>query len=310
MASVPFSLPLHVQHLRRRARPYLQIAKLKGVGLMTFTAVVGMYLASPGFIPWAVLVFGTAGIVLVAAAAAACNQWMERHVDALMARTRHRPLPRGTLTSAQVLTFTALSALAGMTLIAAATNGLTVALSVVGGFGYAIVYTGFLKRATDQNIVIGGAASALPPLVGWTAITGQLDPGGLLLFLIIFMWTPPHFWALAIHRREDYVQAGLPMLPVTRGVPYTRLNIFVYTLALLPVTLLALPLGLGGPCYLVAALWLGGRFIHFGYRLWRTGDDARYAMATFRFSITHLFGLFAALTVDHALASWWRPLLT
>ncbi|CAG1017252.1 heme o synthase [Burkholderiaceae bacterium] len=265
---------------------------------MLFTAVVGMLLATPGAVPWRVMVFGLLGIALMAGSAAALNHLIDRRIDALMARTRGRPLPRGTLGAAQVAAFAALIGAAGMALLLAFTNTLCAALTFASLIGYAGIYSLYLKHATPHNIVIGGAAGAAPPLLGWVAVSGQLDPGALLLFLIIFIWTPPHFWALAIHRRDDYARAAVPMLPVTHGVDFTTGRILGYTLALVAVSLLPYAIGMSGPLYLVGALLLGGRFLWFA---WRLRQDAQLAMPTFRQSIAYLFGLFALLLADHYL---------
>jgi protoheme IX farnesyltransferase len=267
---------------------------------MLFTVIVGMLLSTRGPLPWRVLSFGSLGIGLVAGAAAAINHLVDRHVDAIMARTRGRPLPRGTVSGAQVLGFAATLGGAGMWLLLAFTNGLCAALTFASLIGYAVIYSMFLKHATPQNIVIGGAAGAAPPLLGWVAVTGQLDPGALLLFLIILVWTPPHFWALAIHRRDDYARAEIPMLPVTHGVAFTSERILMYALALCVVTLMPFLIGMSGVPYLAGALLLGGRFVWFAWRLRR---DVRLAMPTFRYSIVYLFGLFAVLLADHYVAA-------
>lgn len=286
--------------LRQHWRDYFELTKPKVVALITFTAMVGMFLASDRMVPWGVLIFGSLGIALVAGAAAAINHLMDRRIDAIMARTRGRPLPSGHLDSRQVLAFALLIGTLGMVLLMVFANALSAWLTFGSLIGYAGVYTMFLKRATPQNIVIGGAAGAAPPLLGWVAVTGQIEPGALLLFLIIFVWTPPHFWALAIHRRREYAEADIPMLPVTHGVEFTRLQILLYTIVLLLVTLLPYLIGMSGLIYLASALLLGGRFLVYAWRLYTSGDD-RLAMPTFGFSITYLFGLFAALMVDHYL---------
>ena len=267
---------------------------------MLFTVVVGMLLSTRSQLPWRVLLFGSLGIGLVAGAAAAINHLVDRRIDAIMARTRGRPLPRGAVCGAQVLVFAATLGLAGMWLLLVFTNGLCAALTFASLVGYAVIYSMFLKRATPQNIVIGGAAGAAPPLLGWVAVTGQLDPGALLLFLIILVWTPPHFWALAIHRRDDYARAAIPMLPVTHGVAFTSGRILSYTVVLLLITVAPFAIGMSGGPYFVGALLLGGRFVWFAWRLRR---DVRLAMPTFRYSIIYLFGLFALLLADHYLAS-------
>jgi len=263
---------------------------------MLFTVVVGMLLSTHGELPWRVVLFGSLGIALVAGAAAAINHLVDRHVDAIMTRTRGRPLPRGTLSAAQVVVFAAVLGPAGMALLLVFTNRLCAVLTFASLLGYAVVYSMFLKRATPQNIVIGGAAGAAPPLLGWVAVTGELDAGALLLFLIIFVWTPPHFWALAIHRRDDYARAGIPMLPVTHGVAFTSARILGYAVALSLITLLPFAIGMSGGLYLVGATLLGGRFVWLGWQLRR---DVRLAMPTFRYSIVYLFGLFAVLLADH-----------
>ena len=273
---------------------------------MLFTVVVGMLLSTPGQLPWRVLLFAPLGIGLVAGAAAAINHLVDRRIDAIMARTRSRPLPRGAVSGAQVIAFAAMLGLAGMWLLLVYTNPLCAVLTLMSLAGYAVVYSMFLKRSTPQNIVIGGAAGAAPPLLGWVAVTGQLDPGALLLFLIVLVWTPPHFWALAIHRRDDYARAAIPMLPVTHGVAFTSGRILVYTLALCLITLLPFAIGMSGGLYLAGALVLGGRFVWFA---WRLRGDVLFAMPTFRYSIVYLFGLFAVLLADHYLraageASW------
>lgn len=293
--------------LRRHWRDYLELTKPKVVALITFTAMVGMFLATPAMVPWAVLVFGALGIALSAGAAAAINHLVDQRIDTLMLRTRRRPLPCGHLDRWQVLTFALLLGMSGMALLLAFTNALTALLTFCSLIGYAVIYTLFLKRATPQNIVIGGAAGAAPPLLGWVAVTGQVDPGALLLFLIIFAWTPPHFWALAIHRRHEYAKADIPMLPVTHGVAFTRLHILLYTIILFLITWLPFLIGMSGWLYLLGAVALGMRFLGYAVRLLVTGDD-RLAMPMFGFSIVYLFGLFALLMVDHHLPTLLQPL--
>lgn len=283
---------------RPRWRLYLELTKPRVVALMVFTAVVGMLLAAPGMVPWRVMLFGSIGIALVAGAAAALNHLVDRHIDAVMARTRARPLPRGLLGGGQVLAFAVLLATTGMALLLAFTNPLCALLTAASLIGYAGVYSLYLKHATPFNIVIGGAAGAAPPLLGWVAVSGGLEPGALLLFLIIFVWTPPHFWALAIHRRDDYARAAVPMLPVTHGVAFTATRILHYTVALVGVTLVPFAIGMSGPLYLAGALVLGGRFLWFA---WRLRSDIALAMPTFRESIAYLFGLFVLLLADHYL---------
>ena len=303
-AAVPVAAAAPSASPARLARPlaawqaYVEVTKPRVVALMAFTVLVGMLLATHGPLPLPVLLFGTLGIALMAAAAAAVNHLVDRRIDALMTRTRHRPLPRGLLSGAQVLAFAALLGAAGMALLLYFTNPLCAALTLASLLGYAVVYTMYLKRATPQNIVIGGAAGAAPPLLGWVAVTGQVDPGALLLFLIILVWTPPHFWALAIHRRDDYAKAGIPMLPVTHGIPFTQRRVLQYTVALWPLTLLPFAIGMSGWPYLVGAALLSGRFT---WQAWRLSRDVHQAWRTFRFSIVHLFGLFALLLADHYL---------
>lgn len=277
-------------------REYLALCKLKVVALIVFTAVVGMFLATPGMVPVNALVFGTLGIGLAAASAAAINHVVDSQVDARMARTSHRPLPQGQLTPGSCLWFAlSLGALA-MVILTVFVNVLTAVLTFLSLIGYAVVYTMYLKRATPQNIVIGGAAGAAPPVLGWTAVTGQVDPHALLLFLIIFIWTPPHFWALAIHRRDEYAEVDIPMLPVTHGVPFTRLQVLLYTILLVAVSVLPFATHMSGPLYLAGALLLGAGFLRYALRLMRT--DA-VAMKTFGYSIIYLMGIFALLLIDH-----------
>lgn len=281
-------------------RDYFELCKPRVVALIVFTAMVGMFLATPDMVPWNVLLFGTAGITLVAAAAAAINHVLDRHIDAVMARTRNRPLPAGHVTPPHAVIFALVIGGIGTMVLAVFVNPWTALLTFLSLIGYAVVYTAYLKRATPQNIVIGGAAGAAPPVLGWTAVTGQVDPHALLLFLIVFTWTPPHFWALAIARRREYAQADIPMLPVTHGVEFTTLQILLYTILLLAVSMLPFAIGMSGWLYLVGALVLGGRFLHYAVALNRTHDD-RLAMKTFGYSIAYLAGLFAVLLTDHYL---------
>jgi protoheme IX farnesyltransferase len=281
-------------------RDYYELGKPRVVMLIMFTAIAGMFLAAPGFPPPAALIFGTLGIALAASSAAAVNHVLDRRFDAQMARTRNRPLPTGHLSGQQALAYAAILAVLSMTLLWGWVNPLTAILTFCSLIGYAVIYTVWLKHATPQNIVIGGAAGAAPPVLGWTAVTGHVDPYALLLFLIIFTWTPPHFWALAIARRDEYAKAGIPMLPVAYSIEFTRLQILLYTILLVIVTLLPYLTGMSGLIYLAAALVLGGFFLVRASQL-LSGKDARLPMRTFSFSITYLALLFAALLVDHYL---------
>jgi len=281
-------------------RRYLELTNPKVVALITFTAVVGTLLASPGLPPLDALVFGTAGIGLAAACAATINHVLDARIDAQMARTRGRPLPTGQLTERAAVTFAAVLGLAAMSLLAFLVNLLTAVLTFLSLIGYAVIYTVWLKRATSQNIVIGGAAGAAPPVLGWTAVTGHIDPNALLLFLIIFVWTPPHFWALAIARRDDYARAGIPMLPVTHGVEFTRLQVLLYTVLLTLVTLLPYLTHMSGLAYLGTALVLNGFFLYYALIL-KISARVELPMRVFRFSVNYLMWLFAALLVDHYL---------
>jgi protoheme IX farnesyltransferase len=283
------------------ARQYLELTKPRVVALIVFTAVIGMFLATPGMVPVRVLVFGTLGIWLAAASAAAINHLIDQHIDRVMARTAHRPLATGALTRPQVLAFAVALGTLSMTILIALVNPLTAVLTFASLIGYAIVYTGFLKRATPQNIVIGGVAGAAPPMLGWTAVTGHLHPYALLLVLIIFVWTPPHFWALAIFRRDDYSRAQVPMLPVTHGVTYTRWHVLFYTVLLVVVTVLPWLTGMSGTFYLGGALVLGAGFLYYAIRLMNPPDEF-FAMRVFNYSIVYLMALFAFLLVDHWLA--------
>jgi protoheme IX farnesyltransferase len=283
-----------------RCQEYLALCKARVVSLIVFTAVIGMFLATPGMVPLQVLWAGTLGIALVASAAAAFNCLVEQKIDAVMARTRARPLPLGKLTNAQVILFSGVIGGAGLYLLNVFVNSLTMWLTLATFVGYAVIYTVILKPATPQNIVIGGASGAMPPVLGWAAVTGEISHDALLLFLIIFAWTPPHFWALALYRKDEYARAGLPMLPVTHGEKFTRLHVLLYTIILLAVSIMPVATGMGGWIYLAAALLLGGMFIAYGWGLWRNYSDA-LARRTFRFSIWYLSLLFAAMLVDHYL---------
>ncbi|WP_065260659.1 heme o synthase [Pseudomonas bananamidigenes] len=281
-------------------RDYLELTKPKVVVLMLITSLVGMFLATRAGVPWTVLVFGNLGIALCAGAAAAVNHVVDRRIDAVMARTHKRPLAEGRVAPIAALTFALVLALLGQALLLTFTNPLTAWLTLASLLGYAVIYTGFLKRATPQNIVIGGLAGAAPPLLGWTAATGHIGAEPLLLVLIIFAWTPPHFWALAIHRKEEYAKADIPMLPVTHGEHYTKVHILLYTFALLAVSLLPYVIHMSGALYLICALGLGARFLQWAVVLYR-GTRPHAAINTFKYSIWYLFLLFIALLVDHYL---------
>jgi heme o synthase len=281
-------------------RSYLELTKPKVVLLIVFTAIVGTLLASPGLPPLDALVWGNLGIALASGCAAAINHVLDRRIDEQMARTRARPLPTGQISERQALLFAGTLGVLSMTILAFLVNLLTAVLTFASLIGYAVVYTVWLKRATSQNIVIGGAAGAAPPVLGWAAVTNTVDPHALLLFLIIFVWTPPHFWALAIARRDDYARAGVPMLPVTHGVEYTRLHVLLYTVLLVLVTLLPFATGMSGLIYLGAALVLNGFFLYYALALKITRRE-ELPMKVFRFSITYLVWIFVALLVDHYL---------
>lgn len=281
-------------------RQYWPLTKPRVVALIVFTALVGMLLAVPGIPPWRALLFGNLGIWLAAASAAAINHLIDQRIDALMARTQHRPLPAGHLNGPQVLLFAVSLGLASMLILVLWVNVLTALLTFASLIGYAVIYTAYLKRATPQNIVIGGAAGAAPPVLGWAAVTGEVDPHALLLFLIIFIWTPPHFWALAIFRRDDYARAEIPMLPVTHGIPYTRWHVLFYTVLLFVATLLPWITGMSGVFYLGGAVILNLVFLYYAVRLLNPPNDY-FAMEVFKYSIVYLMALFAFLLVDHYL---------
>ena len=284
------------------ARQYLELTKPRIVGLLVFCAVIGMFLAVPGLPPWNALVFGSLGIWLASSSAAAFNQLIDRRIDKLMARTAHRPLATGQLTSLQVFAFACVLGVLSMAVLIHFVNPLTAGLTFAGLIGYAVVYTAFLKRATPQNIVIGGIAGAVPPLLGWTAVTNQVHPYALLLVLIIFVWTPPHFWALAIFRRDDYSRAQVPMLPVTHGVHYTRWHVLFYTVLLVVATVLPYLSGMSGLFYLGGALVLGAGFLYYAVMLMNPPNE-RFAMRVFNYSIVYLMALFAFMLIDHYLDS-------
>ncbi len=291
-------------------KQYWSLTKPRVVALIVFTAVIGMFLAVPGMPPLRQALLGTLGIWLAASSAAAINQLLDSRIDAQMARTSWRPLVSGTLTPRQALVFAMVLAAVSMTVLVVWVNRLTALLTFASLIGYAVVYTVYLKRATPQNIVIGGLAGAAPPLLGWAAVTnmsGEWDwPYALLLVLIIFVWTPPHFWALAIFRRDDYARAMVPMLPVTHGVQYTRWQILFYTVLLVVVTVLPRLTGMSGNFYLGGALVLGAVFIWYAWKLMDPPDEF-YAMRVFNYSIVYLMALFAFLLVDHWLLPWLQP---
>jgi protoheme IX farnesyltransferase len=281
-------------------RRYYDLTKPKVVALILFTALVGMLLAAPGMVPLQTLVFGLLGIGMASAAGAALNHVVDQRIDGVMERTRNRPLPSGDLDAPHALAFALTLAAVSMLVLVTLVNTLTAALTFFAFIGYAVVYTMYLKRATPQNIVWGGLAGAMPPLLGWVAVTGEVPPHGLLLVLLIFVWTPPHFWALAIKRRDEYARAGIPMLPVTHGVAYTKLQVLIYSLMLFWVSLVPVLVHMSGILYLVGALGLGSGFVYHAFRLWRSEGDA-HAMRTFGYSIIYLTALFAFLLADHYL---------
>lgn len=280
-------------------RKYYNLCKPKVVFLIVFTAIVGMLLSTKGALPLGTFIAATIGIGLAAASGAALNHWVDQRIDLVMERTRNRPLPQGEMSSRSALLFALALALISMVILLLWTNPLTALLTLTSLVGYAVIYTMFLKRSTPQNIVLGGAAGAAPPMLGWAAMTGEVNTEALLLFLIIFVWTPPHFWALAIKRRDEYARAGLPMLPVTHGIVFTKFHILLYTLLLLSVTLMPFVIQMTGLIYFAGALSLGIGFIYHAVKLYRTGDSDRHAMKTFSYSIFYLSALFAFLLVDH-----------
>ncbi|KTD33676.1 polyprenyltransferase (cytochrome oxidase assembly factor) [Legionella nautarum] len=279
-------------------RDYLELCKPRVVALMLLTVVVGMYLAAPGWIALTTLFASLVGIGFCAGSAATINHLVDKRIDAIMARTKQRPIAGGRVSVKQALYFATILAALGLAILILFVNPLTATLTFISLIGYAGIYTGYLKRATPQNIVIGGLAGAAPPMLGWTAVTNQLDPQALLLVLIIFTWTPPHFWALAIYRIEEYKNAEIPMLPVTHGVPFTKLNVLLYTILLLVVTALPFVVGMSGWLYLAGASLLGIRFLYWAIILYRSEQPA-VAMRTFRFSIVYLMMLFVFLLIDH-----------
>lgn len=279
---------------------FYELCKPRVVMLLVFTAVIGMFLATPGMVPWQPLIFGTLGIGLAASSAAAINQVVDHKIDTEMRRTEARPLPKGNVTNTQAMIFAVILGAIAMAILTFLVNGLTAWLTFLSLIGYAVIYTMFLKHATPQNIVIGGAAGAAPPVLGWTAVTGTIDPNSLWLFLIIFTWTPPHFWALAIHRRDEYAKVDVPMLPVTHGVEYTRRQVLLYTIIMCAVTLMPFAIRMSGVVYLVGVIILNGIFLYYAIKM-QSGKDPSIPMKTFGYSIVYLMLLFALLLIDHYL---------
>jgi protoheme IX farnesyltransferase len=279
---------------------YYELCKPRVVLLMLLTSVIGMFMATPGMVPWQVLLFGNLGIALCAASAAAVNHLVDRRIDLVMARTHNRPIAQGRVDTRNAILFALILGVVGMTILITQINQLTAWLTLASLLGYAVVYTLWLKRATPQNIVIGGLAGAAPPLLGWTAVTNDIHGHGLLLVLIIFAWTPPHFWALAIHRRDDYAKADIPMLPVTHGIRYTKLHTLLYTLILFAVTLMPYASRMSGPLYLLGAILLNLGFLYWAIVM-MIGKNPNAAMQTFRYSIVYLMALFVIMLLDHYL---------
>ena len=280
-------------------RDYYELTKPRVVMLIVFTAIVGMFVSVPGWPGAAPLIFGTLGIGLASSSAAVYNHVLDARIDIQMMRTRGRPLPQGKLTEKNALAFATILCIISMLILTFLVNPLTAILTFVSLIGYAVIYTAWLKRATPQNIVIGGAAGAAPPVLGWTAVTNEIHAGALLMFLIVFVWTPPHFWALAIARKDEYAKVDIPMLPVTHGEAYTRLNILLYTILLVIVTILPYLIGMSGLIYLVTAIALGSIFLRQAIHMYRAPDDKEMPMKMFKFSISYLGYLFAALLIDH-----------
>jgi len=287
-----------LQQTTSRLQQFYRLTKPRVVSLIVFTAVIGMFLAVPGPVPLGTLIFATVGIAFVAGAAAAVNCLVEQKIDAVMARTRGRPLPRGTVTSPETLIFLALIGGSGLLILHQLVNPLTMWLTFGTFVGYAIIYTILLKPMTPQNIVIGGASGAMPPVLGWAAVTGEVSSDALLLFLIIFAWTPPHFWALALYRKLEYAKVGMPMLPVTHGDKFTRLHVLLYTLILIAVTLMPYATQMSGLIYLIGAGILDAVFLYYAIKIYVDYSD-QLAKKTFRYSIVYLAALFAVLLIDH-----------
>jgi protoheme IX farnesyltransferase len=280
-------------------RDYYELTKPRVVMLIVFTAIVGMFLAVPGWPGATPLLFGTIGIGLAAASAAVFNHILDARIDIHMLRTRGRPLPQGRLSERNALSFATTIGIIAMIILWFAVNALTAILTFASLIGYAVIYTVYLKRATPQNIVIGGAAGAAPPVLGWTAVTGEVTSSALLLFLIIFVWTPPHFWALAIARKDEYAKVGIPMLPVTHGEAYTRINILLYTILLVLITIIPYLTGMSGLIYLTSAIVLDVAYLYYSIQMWRVPEDLELPMKSFKFSISYLGFLFTALLIDH-----------
>lgn len=287
-------------------RDYLELTKPRVILLMLLTAWVGMQLAIPPLLTWVpfrILFWGLIGIALCAGSAAVINHLVDQHVDAIMGRTKNRPLPTGRLTDTQALIFSITLGVLGLAILVFFINPLTAILTLLSLIGYAGIYTLYLKRATPQNIVLGGIAGATPPLLGWTAVTNHITIDALILVLIIFIWTPPHFWALAIYRYNDYAKTGIPMLPVTHGIPHTKLQILIYTIILFIISLLPFFIEMSGIIYLFSAIILNAIFLYYAIKLYRS-DDLKFAIKTFSFSIYYLAGIFIALLVDHFVMAW------
>lgn len=279
-------------------REYFELTKPRVVALIVFTAVVGMFLATPGMVPIEILVFATLGIGLAAGSAACINHILDQHVDGIMQRTKKRPLPMGQLSTRQAAIFSVITGLIAMVILVWKVNLLTTVLTFASLVAYSIIYTMYLKRATPQNIVIGGAAGAAPPVLGWTAVTGEISADALLLFLIIFVWTPPHFWALALYRELDYAKVGIPMLPVTHGNDFTRLHILLYTVVLFAVTIMPFATKMSGWFYLIGVIPLNAIFVYYAWKLYRQYSD-QLAKRTFIYSIQYLASIFGLLLLDH-----------
>ncbi|MHB8455636.1 MAG: heme o synthase [Acidiferrobacterales bacterium] len=303
---------LRWQRFVNLAREYLELGKPRVVMLIVFTAIVGMFLALPGMVPWSTLMFATLGIGLAASSAASINHLLDQKADSVMARTRARPLPTGQLTSHQALGFALVLATISMAILVLCVNLLTAVLTFASLIGYAVIYTVYLKHVTPQNIVIGGAAGAAPPVLGWAAVTGHVTSDALLLFLIIFAWTPPHFWALALYRETEYARVGIPMLPVTHGSEFTRLHILLYTILLCAITVMPFATNMSGWFYLIGVLALDTRFLYLAWRLYRRYSD-ELSRRIFVYSIQYLSALFALLLIDHyrsSIATLLRPILS